>query len=100
MASEQKHGHPCDTKNDIYSMGVVLTEIITLQKFQDIEKHLSGKLLKECYIQKLKLIGEEGQSETLKSLVGYCLHWCPKERPSAEMVIFFILKNKLIYIYI
>ena len=83
---EQKHGHPCDTKNDVYSMGVVLSEIITGKKFQDVDKRITGKNPRESYIQRLKLIGVSSQSETLKSLVGYCLHWCPKERPSAEMV--------------
>ena len=67
-------------------MGVVLSEVITGQKFQDIEKRITGKNPKECYIQRLKVIGVSSQSETLKSLVGYCLHWCPRERPSAEMV--------------
>lgn len=87
MSVEQRQGHRCSIANDVFGMGITMTEMITQERAYEILSKSKGKTLRDVYMQILRQIERSGgSSATLKNLVSYCIHWVPKERPTAEMV--------------
>ncbi|RIA91268.1 kinase-like domain-containing protein [Glomus cerebriforme] len=85
MAPEILNGNPHTLESDIYSLGIIINEIITVIPPFNNQPH-DGKLAAEICCGKRPNIREE-TPDSLKELIEKCWDAIPEERPTAKEIL-------------